>query len=184
MRKLIWVCLLTIPTMASVAPRAWAVSGTTPLNATIKGVFDSGSTGNCPVGYGKQCASGTCLFFQPATGTIPSVSGTFAGTVSNMCVTVDEGNNVTAGTGAGSCFPFFGNIDVQIKKSGNKVALDIAGAYCLHQKGSSSHMIEGGFGVIGADSTDTAATGWGTATGTAEKKSSSFSLKLSGSFTP
>jgi hypothetical protein len=124
------------------------------------------------------------MFFQPVTGTTPTVSGTLAGTVTNMCVTLDEGNNVTAGTGAGSCFPFFGNIDVQIKKSGDKVALDIAGAYCRHQKGSPNHLIEGGFGVIGADSTDTAATGWGTATGTVDKSSNSFSIKLSGSFTP
>jgi hypothetical protein len=172
--------------MLAIAPAAMAK--TQNISGSITGTFDTGSAGPCATGYASQCASGTCFHFQPATGTTPTGSGTIGkGTVTSMCVTVDAGNNVNAPADTDTkhtCSPIFGDLVYVTTKSGTVTAVNFAGVFCHHQDTSPTGTFEAGFGIDGANSTDTAATGWGTLTGTANKDTSKFSLKPKGTFTP
>ena len=173
--------------MFVIAPGVQAANTTKNISGSVTGTFDAGSAGPCPSGYANQCASGTCVHFQPASGTTPTGSGTFGkGTVTSMCLTVDAGNNVNAPADTDTkhtCSPIFGDLVYLTTKSGTVTAVNFAGVYCHHQPTSKTGSIEAGFGIDGANSTDTAETGWGTLTGTVDNNSK-FSLKPKGNFTP
>jgi hypothetical protein len=105
-----------------------------------------------------------------------------------MCLTVDFGLPVnTPPDGTSTCAPYFGtltyNTTDKTTKSPVSTTVNLTGAYCNHQANSKTGLLEGGYGIAGA-SDDAGATGWGTGTGTINKDTGAFSLKISGSFTP
>ncbi|HUY20357.1 MAG TPA: hypothetical protein VMV15_14145 [Candidatus Binataceae bacterium] len=159
------------------------------VSVQIKGAVSSPSTGVCATGYAAQCASGNCYTIVPA-GPI-KVSGTFGkGTVTAMCVTLDVGNNVSEADTNDTCGPIFGDLLIEVSVTKKHVttvtdtAANITGAFCHHQANANNSMIEAGWAIDGADSTDTAATGWGTITGTNNKKTGVMLLNMKGSLTP
>jgi hypothetical protein len=182
---LAFAVLLSLAVLA-IAPAA--IAKTQNISGTIKGTFVATIPATCASGYANHCESGNCETFQPAGGTTPTVSGSIGkGTVTSMCVTVDLGNNVNTpndADGRHTCSPFYGDLTYERKKDSSVLAINIAGVACHHQPTSTSHLVEGGFGIDGANSTDTAATGWGTVTGTVDKSTEAFSLKVSGNLTP
>jgi hypothetical protein len=186
-KRLLFILALAILVTAPKTP-VQAATTTKNVSGTIKGTFVVTNPATCASGYAKQCESGNCETFQTAVGTTPTGSGSIGkGTVTSMCITVDLGNNVNTPNdtdGKPTCSPFYGDLTYERTKDSSVVAVNLAGVACHHQATSPSHLIEGGFGVDGANSTDTAAPGWGTVTGTVDKASAAFSLKVSGSFTP
>jgi hypothetical protein len=175
-----------IVSMLTIASRSVLAAN---VSAVISGTFSGLAPDACPTGYAHQCASGQCANVT-AVGT-PTVTGTFgSGSVNDLCVTVDLGDNVNGfppeAGGKDTCSPFFGVLTVSVTKhkTTTNTALNIAGVFCHHQNNSPKGTIQGGFGIDGADSTDQAATGWGTITGTVQKHTSVFKLHLKGSFAP
>jgi hypothetical protein len=159
------------------------------VSVQIKGALSSPSAGVCASGYAAQCASGNCFTIVPA-GPI-KVSGTFGkGTVTAMCVTLDVGNNVSEADTTDTCAPIFGVMTIEVSVTKQHVitvtdtASNITGAFCHHQANANNSMIEAGWAIDGADSTDTAATGWGTITGTNNKNTGVMLLNMKGSLTP
>jgi hypothetical protein len=161
------------------------------IAGTITGTFSGANAGACPSiatsDYANQCGVGPCENFTPMGP--PKVTGTFgSGTITSMCLTVDLGNNVNEPSDLNTkntCTPIYGYLVASTvhKQVTTKTTVNFAGVVCHHQPASSSHMIEAGFGIEGQD-TDPAATGWGTLTGTVNKGTAAFSLKINGSLTP
>jgi hypothetical protein len=188
MKKLVFV--MTIMLLAAGAMQAGAQEK--KLSVNIKGTLAAPVAGTCASGYASQCVSGNCVMLTPV-GT-PTVSGKLGkGTLTSMCITGDLGNNVNTPAdtdGKATCTPFFGDLTIEVSKTKKGVttitdtAMNLAGVACHHQSTSPKDSYEAGFGIDGANSTDTLETGWGTATGTEDKTSSAFSLKLAGSSTP
>lgn len=162
------------------------------VSVQIKGPLGVPTKGACVSGYAAQCFSGDCANVV-ASGPL-KVSGTFGkGTVIDFCITLDAGNNVNGPDftdGHDTCVPLFGDLKIEVsvtKKHQTTVtdtAVNITGAFCRHQDNSKLGLIEAGWGVDGANSTDTLETGWGTITGTSNKDTGDTTLSMKGSITP
>lgn len=180
--------LLSLLVLASAPAAAQAKK----VSANIKGTIGGLSSGAvCPSGYANQCTNlSDCQEVTPAGN--PTISGTFGkGTVTDLCFTQDNANNVNVpnDNGHDTCSPLYGTgtIHVSVTKRGVTTVTDteinFAGIACHHQATSALTLINGGFGINGS-STDPAETGWGTMTGSSNNSTLAFSFKLSGSLTP
>ena len=157
-----------------------ATAATINVSATIKGTLSKFAHGECTTGYADQCPSDNCVFSTPV-GT-PTISGTFKGTITGLCVTIDAGDRVTIDE-KHTCAPMFGDMVVVTNGGTTNTAINFTGALCSPQPKSSLFEVESGFGINGANSTDPNATGWGTITGTADNTGATL-LKVKGNFTP
>jgi hypothetical protein len=174
------------------AAMAQAAGGPKNVSVQIKGPLGVPTQGACASGYAAQCFSGQCGKVVPS-GPL-KVSGTFGkGTVTSLCITLDAGNNVNGpdfADGHDTCVPLYGDMTIEISVTKKKVttvtdtALNLAGVFCRHQDNSKLGLIEAGWGIDGADSTDAMETGWGTITGTSNKDNGKTTLSLKGSITP
>jgi hypothetical protein len=173
---------------------ASAAAATKKATATISGTLSAPAPGPCPgTGYESKCAVGPCFHFTLVGNS--KISGTFgSGNVSELCITQDDGASanglVTEGgtPGNNTCEPAFGSMTLQGKsKTGSAdTQVDIVGSFCWCQValGGTKIAFQGGFGIVGAGSTDSSETGWGTLTGTIDHPSQKFTFKLSGSVSP
>jgi hypothetical protein len=187
--------LAAVLSLVSVPPAEAQIN----ITGNINGTFSSppGNAGPCPTtvfsDYANQCSGGgngtPCVNFTPAAATTTKITGNFGtGTITSMCITVDPGNNVNEPLDFNTkqtCSPIYGDLTASTVRRGvtTNTFVNFTGVFCHHQANSPTGAIEAGFGIEGQD-TDPAATGWGTLTGTVNKDTSKFALKLKGSLTP
>lgn len=180
-------------TAVVIVPRASAQ--TKKVSAAVSGTLSEPATGPCPGSdYSSECAAGPCFHFTAAGS--PKISGSFGkGKVTDLCITEDDGNSsnglITDGgtPGSNTCDPAFGSLTIEVtSKKGATVntQINLVGSLCWCQValGSNAVAFQGGFGIIGAGSTDMAETGWGTMTGNIIHPAQTFTFKLNGSYTP
>ncbi len=155
------VCFVVAVLLLGLNSSVWARI----LGVSFKGALSSELTGACsslPADYDFYCPSGDCVC-DTFVGTL---SGGLVGTDKNahLSLTVDNGASTTSS--ATGCVPFFGVMNFSTSRETETD--NVAGAICSGLGNPMQNTVSGGVGI--ESSSQGVAGGWGTLSGSFDKR--------------